>query len=169
MALSGSTREHSTNLNVINAFADLAADIFDVWVYGGLMTLPPFNPDNDNENAGEQVEELRRQLRAADGVLICTPEYAMGVPGTLKNAIDWTVSSAEFSNKPTALITASSVGEKGHASLLDTLRIIQASVTDDTQLLISHAKLKVTTEARITDEKTLNDVTNLIRAFNDLI
>ena len=169
LAISGSTRERSTNLNLINAAADLASDRFNVTIYRGLLALPQFNPDNDNENAGEQVADLRRQLREADGVLICTPEYAMGVPGTLKNAIDWTVSSAEFYHKPTALITASSSGEKGHASLLDTLKVLNASITDETQLLISRAKLKVSNEYKIVDEKTLGEVNALLRAFDLII
>ncbi len=147
LAIPGSTRERSTNLNLIFAIADLCAEIFDVTVYRGLMHLPPFNPDNDNEQAGEAVADLRTQIKHADGVLICTPEYAMGVPGTLKNAIDWTVSSADFYRKPTALITASSSGEKGHASLLETLKVIDASITDETQLLIP-AKLKVSNDTR---------------------
>ena len=165
LAISGSTKEYSTNRNLIHAFAEMAMDFFDVTIFAGLMDIPQFNPDNDNENAGDQVAGLRRQLREADGVLICTPEYAMGVPGTLKNAIDWTVSSAEFYHKPTALITASSSGEKGHASLLETLKVIDANITDETQLLISHAKLKVSNEYNITDAKTLTDVESLIQAF----
>ncbi|MEP6944272.1 MAG: NADPH-dependent FMN reductase [Acidobacteriota bacterium] len=169
MAISGSTRERSTNLNLIHAVAELASNIFDVTIFAGLMDIPPFNPDNDNENAGDEVANLRQQLRNADGVLICTPEYAMGVPGTLKNAIDWTVSSAEFSHKPTALITASSVGEKGHASLLETLRVIEVNITDETQLLISHAKLKVNNDYKITDLKTLAEVEMLIQAFENVI
>ncbi len=116
-----------------------------------------------------EVADLRRQLREADGVLICTPEYAMGVPGTLKNAIDWTVSSAEFSHKPTALITASSVGEKGHASLLETLKVIEANITDGTQLLISHARLKVNRDHQITDEATLSQVRSLICELDQMI
>lgn len=169
LAISGSTRDRSTNLNLIHAIAELASDAFDVAVYQGLMSLPPFNPDNDGESAGEAVADLRDQLNKADGVLICTPEYAMGVPGTLKNAIDWTVSSADFYHKPTALITASSVGEKGHASLLETLKVIDANITDATQLLISHAKLKVNNEYKITDDKTLLEIEELIRAFDAVI
>lgn len=169
LAISGSTREFSTNLNFINAAADLASDRFNVTIYRGLLGLPQFNPDNDNENAGAAVADLRRQLREADGVLICTPEYAMGVPGTLKNAIDWTVSSADFYHKPTALITASSSGEKGHASLLETLKVIDANITDETQLLISHARLKVSNDCKITDDKTLLDVETLLMAFDTVI
>ena len=169
LAISGSTRERSTNLNLIYAIAELAGDTFDVAVYQGLMSLPPFNPDNDGSNAGEAVADLRNRLNEADGVLICTPEYAMGVPGTLKNAIDWTVSSANFYHKPTALITASSVGEKGHASLLETLKVIDANITDETQLLISHAKLKVSSEYKITDDNTRLEIAALIQAFDHII
>lgn len=167
VAISGSTRERSTNLNLIHAIADLAIDLFEVNIYRGLMELPQFNPDNDNEKAGDQVADLRLQLREADGVLFCTPEYAMGVPGALKNAIDWTVSSADLYRKPTALITASSVGEKAHASFLETLKVIDANITHKTQLLISHAKLKVSNEHKITDDKTLADVQMLIKAFDE--
>ncbi len=169
IAVCGSTRERSTNLNMIKAVADLAKGRFSVSVFEGLTEIPHFNPDIDDDNAGPQVAELRRQLREADGILICTPEYAMGVPGTLKNAIDWTVSSAEFLEKPTALITASSVGEKGHASLLGTLKVISAKITDETQLLVSHAKTKVNNDGRISDEMTLTEVKNLVRAFEGML
>jgi NAD(P)H-dependent FMN reductase len=88
----------------------------------------------------------------------------MGVPGTLKNAIDWTVSSMEFSKKPTVLITASSLGEKGHASLLETLRIIEADISDNRQLLISHIKTKIKGET-ITDASTHEKVTAVMESL----
>src|SRR6185437_12057031 len=131
IAISGSTRKESTNLSYIHAIAELASTAFEILIFNGLSDIPHFNPDLDNENPPKPVADFRRQLSEADGILICTPEYAMGVPGTLKNAIDWTVSSCEFSHKPVALITASSVGEKGHLSLLETLRIIESDIPDE--------------------------------------
>src|SRR4030095_11309838 len=104
----------STNLNLIKAIIDLSADQLDIKIFEGLSDIPHFNPDRDTDDPPKKVADFRRQLKEADGILICTPEYAMGVPGTLKNAIDWTVSSCEFSHKPVALITASSAGPKGH-------------------------------------------------------
>ena len=89
----------------------------------------------------------------------------MGVPGTLKNAIDWTVSSCEFSHKPTALITASSLGEKGHASLLETLKIVEADISDNTALLIQHIKMKITPDGDINHKNTLTELLNLLSAF----
>lgn len=112
IAISDSTLAASTNLNLIKAIAELTGDRFEITIYEGLTGMPHFNHDLDNAIAPSEVIMFRETLRTSDGILICTPEYAMGVPGTLKIAIDWTVSSMEFSNKPTALITASSVGEK---------------------------------------------------------
>lgn len=165
LALCGSTRKNSTNLNLIKAIADLAKEKFELILFKGLSDIPHFNPDLDNDNPSQSVISFRKQLKEADGILICTPEYAMGVPGTLKNAIDWTVSSMEFSKKPTALITASTMGEKGHTSLLETLKVIEADITDETQLLIPFAKTKVSQECKITDSKTLSEVNALIDAF----
>jgi NAD(P)H-dependent FMN reductase len=78
----------------------------------------------------------------------------MGVSGSLKNAIDWTVSSADLSRKPTGLITASSVGEKGHASLLGMLQIIEAKMTEQTQLHIPFVKTKIASDGTIKDPST---------------
>jgi NAD(P)H-dependent FMN reductase len=169
LAICGSTRTSSTNLNYIKAIKNLCADSFNMTIYEGLAELPHFNPDLDTEQPPKQVANLRAQLRAADAVLICTPEYAMGVPGSLKNAIDWTVSSMEFSNKPTALITASSVGQKGHASLLETLKIIEAKITNDTQLLIPFAKTKINADCIISHPPTLTEINTLLAAFTKLI
>ncbi len=169
LAISGSTRKASSNLNLIKAIADLASETFTVNIFEGLSDLPHFNPDLDNENVPELVTDFRRQLREADGILICTPEYAIGVPGTLKNAIDWSVSSMEFSKKPVALITASLSGEKAHNSLLGTLLIIEAKMTADTQLLISFIKTKDNDNCKITDKETLNSITKLIQSLTEII
>jgi chromate reductase len=169
LAISGSTRKSSSNLNLIKAIAALTSETFAVTIFEGLSTLPHFNPDVDNENVSETVTDFRKQLRDADGILICTPEYVIGVPGTLKNAIDWTVSSMEFSKKPVALITASLSGEKAHQSLLGTLLIIEAKMTTDTQLLISSIKTKVNNDFKITDHEALNGVMRLVQSLKELI
>lgn len=168
-AICGSTREASSNLNLIKAIAALTAESFTVSLFDGLSALPHFNPDLDHENVPQQVADFRQRLREADGVLICSPEYAIGVPGTLKNAVDWTVSSMEFSGKPVALITASLSGEKAHNSLLGTLLIIEARMTTDTQLLIPFVKTKVNNECEITDKETLNSINKLTRSLTEII
>jgi NAD(P)H-dependent FMN reductase len=165
LAICGSTRKTSSNLSLIKAIADLTVENFNIIIFTCIAKIPHFNPDLDNETPPQEVVNFRKQLREAEGILICTPEYAMGVPGTLKNALDWTVSSCEFSHKPVALITASSQGQKGHHSLLETLKIIESEITDDTQLVISFVKTKVSSENKITDQETLNKINDLINAF----
>lgn len=163
LAICGSTRQQSTNLSLLNAIATLYYEV-DIKIYKSIALIPHFNPDFDNENLPEEVARFRTLIKEADGVLICTPEYAMGVPGTLKNAIDWTVSSAEFSGKPTALITASSVGQKGHAALMETLNVIEADIPESRQLIISFVKTKVKNDA-ITDAATLQSVQNVMNSL----
>jgi chromate reductase, NAD(P)H dehydrogenase (quinone) len=164
LAIPGSTRRESSNGLLIQAITGIAGDRLDIRLFTGLADLPHFNPDLDADPLPSAVLQFRQALRQADGILICTPEYAMGLPGSLKNALDWTVSSMEFSGKPVAAITASLSGEKAHASLLDTLRIIEAKV-DDHELLISYIKTKVSNEGVIHHEETRQAVAQLVDRF----
>lgn len=169
VAICGSTRANSSNLNLINAIKKLTEHALEINLTYSISNIPHFNPDLDTDKPPQQVKEFRTLLTGADGILICTPEYAMGVPGTLKNAIDWTVSSCEFSHKPTVLITASSIGARGHDSLLETLKIIEAGITNETQLLISHVKTKVSSAGEIIDLKTKQEIETLMDAFIRLL
>ena len=92
----------------------------------------------------------------------------MGVPGTLKNAIDWTVSSMEFSQKSVALITASTAGHKAHQSLMETLKVIEADIPDSSQLLISHLQTKLEDD-KIIDATILKQVENVIASLVNTI
>ena len=169
LAISGSTRQQSSNHLLIQAIADLMSDVAAIQIFNGLTEIPHFNPDLDNEHPPEAVTKFRDLVRASDAVLICTPEYAIGVPGTLKNAIDWTVSSMEFSNKPVALITAGTSGIKAHASLMGTLLMIESKIAEDAQLVISAVKTKISQNAVITHAATLENVQQLIKALMAVI
>jgi NAD(P)H-dependent FMN reductase len=168
LAISGSTRTNSSNGELINCMIKLSDEIFHIEKFLSILDIPHFNPDNDYDNPPAQVVDFRKKIREVDAVLICTPEYAMGVPGTLKNAFDWLVSSCELSKKPTALITASSLGEKGHASLMETLKVIEARIPEKTQLIISFIKTKIS-NGSITDSKTEADIIQLLENLNQLI
>ena len=162
VAISGSTRNNSTNYFLIKAIEELSKAIFSITIFEGIAALPHFNPDNNNENIAVEVIAFRQLLTNADAIIICTPEYAHGVPGTLKNAIDWTVSTNEFSQKPTALITASTDGKYAHGALMETLKVIEAKDVAQNQLLIPFAKTKINGN-QITDKKTLDEVVGLIQ------
>lgn len=168
LAISGSTRQRSTNLSLLKAIFNLYDSEIDFVLFDGLSTLPHFNPD-DVEQPPPTVVAFRNLIRDADGILICTPEYAMGVPGSLKNALDWTVSTSDFSKKPVAVITASTSGEKAHGSLIGTLNVIEASTSEEIQLLISFAKAKIDSNGNIIDEKTSKNVKTLMNNFSNLL
>lgn len=168
LAISGSTRTHSTNQVLIEIIAELFPGAMSIVRYEGVAVLPHFNPDLDTEEPPQAVIDFRDQLRAADGVLICTPEYAMGVPGSLKNALDWTVSSMDFSRKPVALITASSMGEQAHQSLIRTLLVIESNMPQASRLLIPFVKVKVK-DGKIVDGATLQQVKEVVRSFLETI
>ena len=162
-ALCGSTRQNSINLTLLKIIATLEKETIEIQIFTQLDYLPHYNPDIDNpEHTPTFVLNFKNKIRQADGILICTPEYAMGVPGTLKNAVDWTVSSMEFSQKPTALITASTSGEKGHQALLETLKVIEAKIDNDTSLLISTPNTKIK-DGVITDKETLEKVKSVMK------
>lgn len=166
LAISGSLRENSSNNAVINVVAGMVNEDVDLIIYKGLGTLPHFD---DSKAPAAEVLDLRKQLREADGVLICSPEYAFGVPGVLKNALDWTVSSGEFVNKPLALITAATGGDKAHASLLLTFQALSARLSDETKLLIPFVRSKMDDKGNIKDEATLTAIRAAINGLMTII
>ena len=165
LAICGSTRAQSANLSIIQYIGELLSDKVELEIYNELSLLPHFNPDLDKDRAPEIVEALRDKIRNADGVLICTPEYVFSLPGALKNALEWCVSTTIFSEKPVALITASASGAKAHESLQLVMKTIYADVREETQLLIQGAKGKVTDKGEITDKATAENLQRLAVKF----
>lgn len=159
LAISGSLRNNSSNHKIINAVAAAGIEGVELMIYNELGKLPHFD---DGEY--EIVEKWRRQIKEADAVLICTPEYAFGVPGSLKNALDWTVSSGEFYDKPVALITASSVGDKAHASLQQTLTALTAVMNEETKLLLPFIRSKFNDKDE-PDEETFQLILKVVTAL----
>lgn len=165
LAICGSTRAQSSNLSILHHLATLTAGTLDFDIFTGLATLPHFNPDDDGEQAPQIIQDFRAKISAADGVLICTPEYVFSLPGALKNALEWCVSTTVFSGKPIACITAAAHGTKAHEALLTILRTIEAKVDDAHTLLIQGAKGKVDAHGAITDASTRTALKNLVHAF----
>ena len=165
LAICGSTREQSANLSILHHLASITTEELQVEIYHDLAALPHFNPDLDMDKAPEIVEEFRSKIRNAEGVIICTPEYIFSLPGALKNAIEWCVSTTIFSEKPVALITASASGSKAHESLQLIMKTIYANVKNETQLLIQGAKGKIDGAGKITDAVTSAQLRDLAAAF----
>ena len=164
LIISGSLRQDSSNQKIINQLTTIVPKNIEFNIYNDMGKLPHF----DGEEGNKHVDKWRKQIQEADGVLICTPEYAFGIPGSLKNALDWTVSSGDFYEKPVALITASSVGDKGHAALLNVLTAITAKMNYDTKLLVPFIRSKFNEKGELNAE-TLTAVENVLKSLITLI
>jgi NAD(P)H-dependent FMN reductase len=162
LAISGSLRTNSSNTMLVKAISHLLPDSVDCSIYNGLGNLPLFD---DNDITPNAVEDFREQILSADGVIICSPEYAFGISGALKNALEWTVSSGDFLEKPVAIITAALSGEKAHASLLQIFDALAAKIVDGGTLIIPFIRTKLSVEAEITDEPTLQEVKSVLNAL----
>jgi NAD(P)H-dependent FMN reductase len=132
VAISGSLRSRSSNGELLRALARIAAPAIDLEIYDGLGSLPHFNPDLDQEGMQlpEPVQALRRKIADADGLVISSPEYAHGVPGALKNALDWLVGGPEMVYKPIALLNPSPRSVHAQASIAETLRTMSTTLVD---------------------------------------
>ena len=167
LAISGSTRNNSSNFKILKYISDYLKPQFEVEIFEDLESLPHFNPDLDTENPPKEITFFRNKIINADGVIICTPEYVFSLPGSLKNALEWCVSATIFSNKNTGLITASASGEKGHEQLLLIMKTLEAKSDDATQLLIQGSRGKMNAEGEIVSEKTAQALQKLAENFKN--
>lgn len=150
VAISGSLRNGSTNTIALQAAALVASRAATVALYEGLGSLPHFNPDLDIEGTTPPAEvvALRECLRAADALLISSPEYAHGVPGSLKNLLDWVVSDGLLVGKRVVLINATPPATFAHAALIETLRTMNWTVVMTIELPLRGKKLDAAAIAR---------------------
>jgi len=120
---------------ILREAISLAPDGVEVMLEEHLGDLPHFNPDLEaNEPAA--VTAFRARIKAADGLLFCSPEYAHGVPGVLKNALDWLVGGSEFVDKPVAVLNSSPRGMYADASLRETLRVMSGKLVEEASITI---------------------------------
>lgn len=167
LGIAGSLRAKSLNRGLLRAAQELAPagmliDIFDI------APIPVFNGDVEAEGDPEPVAAFKSAIRAADALLIATPEYNYGIPGVLKNAIDWASrppGKSPISEKPAAIMGATP-GTGGTARSQLQLRHILAAtrvqVMTHPEIFVAGAHLKFDEEGRLTDEDTLKHLRKLL-------
>jgi len=170
LAISGSLRAQSSNTSVLLAAAGLAPDGVEVKLFKGLEDLPFFNPDIEHIDH-PAVLHFRSEIKKAKALLICSPEYAHGVPGVLKNALDWIVGTAELDKKKVGVINVTPLPAIGPAyaleNLVEVLRTMSADVKDEYILKIGEIKSKLNNGV-LTDETTKLQIQSLIAELNSL-
>ncbi|CDX50155.1 NADPH-dependent FMN reductase [Mesorhizobium plurifarium] len=122
IAISGSLRAASTNSALVAALAANAPADCHVQVYDGLGRLPIFNPDDEGDRTPPEAARLIEMITRTDGVIVSCPEYAHGVPGGMKNALDWLVSRDAAVGKPAMLVHASPRSLYARAALAEIMR-----------------------------------------------
>lgn len=168
LAISGSLRTQSSNTLLLQAAARLAPEGLSVTLYQGIAELPHFNPDLDGELLPEKVMELRALLAEVDGVLISSPEYAHGIPGALKNALDWLVSDVEFAGKRVVLIN-SSASDAAHltAQLIEVLQTMSAQILFCASLRGAVVRKALDEQGNISDAEVAGTIHAGLNAFAD--
>ncbi|MDQ2767795.1 MAG: NAD(P)H-dependent oxidoreductase [Gemmatimonadota bacterium] len=139
VAVCGSLRAASKNRALLEAAQLLAPRGVEISLDWSLATLPHFNPDLDTLDGAllpEAAVAWRDTVARADGLLISSPEYAHGIPGVLKNALDWLVSSTEFPGMPVALLGASSLSVFAPAQLREILETMNARFVSEASVTI---------------------------------
>jgi chromate reductase, NAD(P)H dehydrogenase (quinone) len=135
LAISGSLRQISSNTALLQAAIALSPEDAEMKLYSGLGDLPHFNPDLEPIELSS-VTDLRAQVKWSDGLVISSPEYAHGVPGVLKNMLDWLVSGEEFVGKPVALFNASPRAIHAQASLTEIVTTMAGRIIPEASITI---------------------------------
>ena len=171
VGIAGSLRKGSLNRALLNAAVELAPSALTI-VPHGLSEIPLYDGDIEAVALPAAVDELRTAVRHADGILVATPEYNHGVPGVLKNAIDWLSrppGSSALREKPCAIIGASP-GMTGTARAQSQLRqsfeFTSTHAMAQPEFLVAKAHTKFDTDGRLTDEATRQ---HLVTFLNDFV
>jgi chromate reductase len=167
LAISGSLRSSSSSTSIVRAATLVAPVGVTVTVYEGLNNLPHFNPDLDGEGdvPPPAVAELRRLVGESDALFISTPEYAHGIPGTLKNALDWLVSSLEFPGIAVSVINPSAHSFHANESLTEVLRTMSAHFPDGASARIALPRRSMTEIDVAADPHLADEITKVLSAL----
>lgn len=122
LGISGSLQARSSNKALLEVAAAVTDGDVEIVLFDGLADIPAFNPDTDP--APPAVEAFRARVRSADGLVIATPEYAFGLPGSLKNALDWLVGSGELYEKRVVVLSGAPSPERGANARADLERTL---------------------------------------------
>ena len=169
LGLSGSLGKASASTRLLKASAKVAPGNVTIVAYEGLGSLPHFNPDLDREPSPPAVAEFRSELNCSAGVVISIMEYVNGVPGVLKNALDWLVGSGELYEKPVALFNAAQRGTYARQSLLETLTVMTARIIPEACAIVPVPARSVDKSALVAGSKISKSLRSALRNFTNAI
>jgi chromate reductase len=173
LGIGGSLRKGSYNQALLRAAVHEAPDNVHIEIYEGLRQIPPYDNDVHEEGDPTIVRHLKELVSAADGLLIVTPEYNYGIPGVLKNAIDWISRPPNpMDGKPTAIMGASisNFGSvRAQMALRQTFVFTNNRVMSRPELMVFNARDRFSESGEITDKDTTKFLREFLQAFSGWI
>jgi chromate reductase len=169
LGFAGSLRKNSFNKSVLRGAVELCPENAKIEVFD-LEGIPPFNQDLENQPP-EKVRNFKEKIRAADAILIATPEYNYSIPGVLKNAIDWASRPYQdnaFEDKPVAVMSASTGmlgGSRAQYHLRQAFVFLSMYPINYPEVIVSFAPEKIDKNGRLTDEKTREKIRELLESL----
>ena len=167
----GSLREGSLNKGLLRAAAELAPAGMEIEIYTQLGDIPPYNDDVFMKGDPEPVADLKTFIGGTAALLISTPEYNYGIPGVLKNAIDWAsrpAGKSALNRKPAALMGCSpGLGGtiRAQHSLRQSFVFTETHVMSQPEIKIPSAATLFDASAKLTDENTRQHIKKFLEAF----
>jgi NAD(P)H-dependent FMN reductase len=147
----------------------LAPPGMHIELFDGLAGLPHFNPDLDVAPLPGPVAAWRERIARADGLLISSPEYARGVPGSLKNALDWLVSDQDFAGKPVAFLHASERAVASQAALKLVLETMAARIVDSATITVPLLGRQTSAEEIVADAQIMGKIRAALVVFAEAL
>lgn len=167
LALSGSLRKSSYNTAAINALKTLSPSNVEITI-GKIEELPLFNPDME-DNVIPALHKLKHALKSSSGLIIASPEYAHGISGPLKNALDWLVSGEEFPDKPVMLINTSPRAHHAYDALKEVITTMSGNIIEPSLITIPLLGSELNAENIITDIEIASTLQSGLSMFCDAI
>jgi len=168
LALSGSLRKKSYNTALIKAVIQLAPEGIEIVFFDEMELIPLFNPDREDENIGV-IKKLQKELHKSDGLLISSPEYAHGISGVLKNALDWLVSGEDFPDIPVALYNTSPRARHAQEALREVISTMSGNIIEGASVSVPLLGTNLDADGIVKNEGLSRLMVSKLNLFRDEI
>lgn len=168
LVIIGSASKGSSNAKLMEVFAELSADDFQLTVSQELGLLPHFDPCL-TEDVPVAVANLIASIDAAQGVVICSPEYIFSIPARLKNLLEWCVATTVFMDKPVGLVTASADGQQGHVQLKLIMNTLGAHLAEEAELVVNGIKGRFDGDGKLSDSQVRAALADFTAGFKKMV
>ncbi len=162
LTLCGSSRQNSTNQLLLSACRKILPSDYN-WINFDLTTLPYFDPVLQFESTPDIVLKFRKQAELSNYILISTPEYAHGIPGVLKNALEWLICEETMKKNIVVFVASPSGGQYVKEYLLETLKTMDLIVSEDSTMIITQVRQSINLNADFINLNLQKEISDFLK------